>query len=68
MLPKLFAAMVRQAQARGLTDRRWAAVAGLRHETLCRVKQRGSCDAATLVALARGCGLEHGACAGHERH
>lgn len=51
--------MTRQARARGLTDRRWATAAGLRHETLCRVKQRrGSCDAATLAALARGCGLE----------
>lgn len=58
VLPELLAAMTRQARARGLTDRQWAAAAGLRHETLCRVKQRGSCDAATLVALARGCELE----------
>jgi hypothetical protein len=58
MLPELLAAMTRQAQARGLNGRQWAAAAGLRHETLCRVKQRGSCDAATLLALARGCGLE----------
>jgi hypothetical protein len=58
MLPELLAAMTRQAQARGQTDRQWAAAAGLRHETLCRVKRRGSCDASTLEALARGCGLE----------
>ena len=58
MLPDLLAAMTCQARARGLTDRQWASAAGVRHETLCRVKQRGSCDAATLEALARGCGLE----------
>jgi len=58
MLTDLLAAMTRAAEARGLTDRQWAAAAGLRHETLCRVKRRGSCDAATLVALARGCGRD----------
>jgi len=58
MLQDLLAAMARQAQTRGLSDREWAAEAGLRHETLCRVKRRGTCDAATLEALARGCGLE----------
>jgi len=63
MLPELLATMTRQARARGLTDRQWAAAAGLRHETLCRVKQRGSCDAGTLAALARGCGLELTVCA-----
>jgi hypothetical protein len=58
MLQDLLATMTRQAQTRGLSDREWAAAAGLRHETLCRVKRRGTCDAATLDALARGCGLE----------
>jgi len=58
MLQDLLAAMTRQARTRGLSDREWAATAGLRHETLCRVKRRGTCDAATLEALARGCGLE----------
>ena len=57
MLHDLLATMTRQAQTRGLSDREWA-TAGLRHETLCRVKRCGTCDAATLEALARGCGLE----------
>lgn len=58
MLPELLSDMAREARARNLTDSEWAVAAGIRPETLCRVKQRGSCDAATLAALARGCGLE----------
>lgn len=58
MLHSLLRTMAQQARARGLNDRQWAARARLRNETLSRVKKRGSCDAGTLEALARACGLE----------
>ena len=58
MLQALLGTMTRQARARGMNDRQWAAAAQVRKETLSRVKRRGSCDAATLQALARACGLE----------
>ena len=40
----------------GLNDRAWAARAGLRHETLSRLRRRSNCDLATLVALASAVG------------
>lgn len=43
------------ALARGWSDRQWAAAAGVRHETLSRVRHRGQCDTRTLEALARAC-------------
>jgi hypothetical protein len=57
MIPDLLETMTARARLRGMTDREWAAAAGLRHETLSRVKRRATCDAATLAALAEGCGL-----------
>jgi hypothetical protein len=42
---------------RGLTDTEWAARAGLRKETLSRLRRRSSCDFATLEALARAVGF-----------
>jgi len=57
MIAALLESMSRHARRQGMTDRQWAQAAGLRHETLCRVRRRESCDAHTLEALARGCGL-----------
>lgn len=40
----------------GLTDTAWAAAAGVRKETLSRLRSRRTCDFATLDALARSVG------------
>ena len=40
------------ARAVGLTDTQWAARAGVRKETLSRLRHRSTCDLATLNALA----------------
>lgn len=40
------------ARAAGLTDTQWAARAGVRKETLSRLRRRSTCDLATLKALA----------------
>ena len=40
------------ARANGLNDTHWAARAGLRKETLSRLRRRQSCDFSTLLALA----------------
>lgn len=42
----------RQARAQGLSDAQWAKHAGVRHETLSRLKHRDTCDLRTLQALA----------------
>ena len=44
------------ARRRGLNDSAWAAAAGLRKETLSRLRGRATCDFATLQALARAVG------------
>ena len=41
-----------KARAMGLTDTEWAAKAGVRKETLSRLRRRSSCDLGTLGALA----------------
>lgn len=41
-----------RARARGLTDAQWAGRAGVRKETLSRLRSRDDCDLATLRALA----------------
>ena len=56
MVAELLQALSARARQAGLNDRQWAARAGLRPETLSRVKRRGHCDSATLNALARACG------------
>lgn len=48
--------LTRQARALGLTDTQWAARAAVRKETLSRLRQRQSCDFATLQALAQAVG------------
>lgn len=42
----------RMARAAGLTDTQWAMRAGVRKETLSRLRHRSTCDLATLNALA----------------
>jgi hypothetical protein len=46
----------RRARGLGITDTEWAARAGIRKETLSRLRGRPSCDFATLQALARAVG------------
>ncbi len=58
MLQDLLQTMTTRVRARGWTDRQWAFKANIRPETLSRVRHRGSCDVATLDALAQACGLE----------
>src|SRR5271169_3931250 len=47
----------RAARTLGLTDSEWATRAGIRKETLSRLRGRQSCDFSTLDALARVAGL-----------
>lgn len=56
MVAELLRSLSARARQTGLNDRQWAAKAGLRPETLSRVKRRGHCDSATLNALAQACG------------
>ena len=48
----LLGALTRLARARDLTDTAWAARAGVRKETLSRLRGRKTCDFSTLRALA----------------
>ncbi len=52
----VLSALRRVARRRGLNDSSWAAAAGLRKETLSRLRGRATCDFATLEALARAVG------------
>ena len=45
-----------RARQRGLNDAQWCRAAGLRKETLSRLRSRENCDAATLMALASAVG------------
>jgi hypothetical protein len=56
MLDQTVAQLTREARRRGLNDAQWAAAAGLRKETLSRLRRRSSCDFATLAALAAAVG------------
>lgn len=51
-LSALLATLTTKARARGLTDADWARRAGVRQETLSRLRRRNDCDLATLQALA----------------
>lgn len=55
-LDSVLAALSASARRKGLTDTAWAASAGLRKETLSRLRGGRSCDFATLDALARAVG------------
>jgi hypothetical protein len=51
-LQALLGALSAKASERGLTDTEWAVRAGLRKETLSRLRRRQDCDFSTLQALA----------------
>jgi hypothetical protein len=51
-LTELLGVLSQRARALGLNDTEWSARAGLRKETLCRLRRRSSCDLATLEGLA----------------
>ena len=57
-LSAVLEALTRAAREQGLTDSEWASRAGLRKETLSRLRRRSSCDFATLEALAHAVGSE----------
>lgn len=52
-LRSVLAILEQKARGLGLTDAQWAARAGIRKETLSRLRGRRSCDFATLQTLAR---------------
>jgi hypothetical protein len=52
--------LARAARALRLTDTEWAARAGIRKETLSRLRGRPSCDFSTIDALARATGSRIG--------
>jgi hypothetical protein len=51
-LENLLSTMTHAAQRNKLSSRDWAEKAGVRPETLSRLKRRGDCDLTTLTALA----------------
>ena len=53
-LEELLAPLTQRARARQLTDGQWADRAGVRKETLSRLRKRSDCDLSTLQALALG--------------
>lgn len=57
ILPDLLARLTAQARALSLTDAQWAARAGVRGETLSRLRRRSSCDLSTLQSLASAVGV-----------
>jgi len=60
-LAPLLELLTRRARVQGLTDSAWAARAGLRKETLSRLRGRSDCDFETLSALAQAVGARIGA-------
>lgn len=56
VLADLLRILTQQARALGLNDTAWSARAGLRNETLSRLRSRPSCDLATLEALSTAVG------------
>src|ERR1700730_18232771 len=55
-LYKILDSLQKKARDLGFTDTEWAARAGIRNETLSRLRGRVSCDFATLQALAAAVG------------
>ena len=51
-LESMLATMAHAAKREKLSNRDWAEKAGVRPETISRLKQRGDCDLTTLTALA----------------
>jgi hypothetical protein len=56
-LKNMLETMGNEARRANLSNADWAARAGVRAETLSRLKQRGDCDLATLAALAEAVNL-----------
>lgn len=56
-LPFMLDSLAAAADSRKLTRREWALKAGVRPETLSRLRARGDCNFATLEALAHAVGL-----------
>ena len=63
-LSHLLPALKQEADALGLTAAEWANRAGIRQETLSRLRRRPSCDLETIDALARAVGLQLGVARG----
>ena len=59
-LPAILNLLQVKARELGLTDTEWSRRAGIRNETLSRLRGRASCDFATLQALARVVGASMG--------
>src|ERR1700687_202671 len=59
-LAQTLASLTRHARALDLTNTEWAARAGVRKETLSRLRRRQSCDFETLRALAQAVGARMG--------
>src|SRR5690348_14333453 len=59
-LATTLAALTGRARTRGLSDTDWAARAGVRKETLSRLRRRQSCDFETLRLLAQAVGADLG--------
>jgi hypothetical protein len=57
-LETMLETMSNEARRANLSNGDWAARAGVRAETLSRLKQRGDCDLATLAALAEAVDLQ----------
>lgn len=63
-LKTLLESLTRDARSMGLNDTQWAGKAGLRKETLSRLRRRESCDFDTLDSLAKAVGAQIGVLAG----
>jgi hypothetical protein len=59
-LNRTLATLTRQARTLGMTDSAWADRAGVRKETLSRLRSRTSCDFETLRCLAQAVGARLG--------
>src|ERR1022692_5111458 len=64
-LNNILEVLEREVRALRLTDTEWATRAGIRKETLSRLRGRRSCDFGTLDALARVVGSRIGVIAGN---
>jgi hypothetical protein len=64
-LSEILESLQRRARVLGITDTEWAGRAGIRKETLSRLRGRRSCDFATLQTLARVVGANVGVIDGH---
>jgi hypothetical protein len=60
LLSELLGELSARARAQAMTDGEWAARAGIRKETLSRLRGRNDCDLATLQALATATGARLG--------